>query len=133
MQRVKLSPNQVRQYQPSARRKHGRASEEKMRKGRAFIDVRRVMAGRKLRMAKAWDPSFKPITWNDDDVTFIFRKATTGVGVLTARWPGAAMPYHIVAPDLHTARSDAMNVIDSLRKGKTPSRGVYRREALASG
>jgi hypothetical protein len=119
-----------------ARRDHHREARlkgrRKMRKGRAVVDVRRFMEGKPRAMRKGWDPSSKPVEWVEDGVVFTFRKATTGVGVLTARWPGAAMPYHIVAPDLDTARRDALDVVNSLRKGATPSRGVFRREDAPS-
>lgn len=108
------------------RTKSGRV--KRMRKGRALIDVGRFMAGKPRVMRKAWDPKVKPVTWRDGDVLFTFRKATSGVGVLSCRWPESDVPYHIVAPDLETARADAVNVVDALRKGRTPERGVFRRE-----
>lgn len=137
MRRIILDPSQV---VPLEKAKKIRSPAEKIgsagagplqkgtRKIRLVADLNRLLAGKPRTMRKAWDQSVRPIEWKEGDVLFTFRKATTGVGVLTARWPGAAMPYHVITSDVTEARNDAQEIVSALRKGATPKRGVFRRE-----
>ena len=80
--------------------------------------------------AQAYDlpvvvPPYK--TWKVDGYTVMLRKSASGIESMTLEGPGLDLPLHeIVRSDAH-AQQIARQVIDRVRRGRAPNRGVFFR------
>ena len=70
-------------------------------------------------------PPYK--TWKVDGYTVMLRKSASGIESMTLEGPGLDLPLHeIVRGDAH-AQQIARQVIDRVRRGRAPNRGVFFR------
>lgn len=78
-------------------------------------------------MALPVAPPVPEAVWDLHGYRCTFHKGESGLGWITVEGPGMHLPLHEVVPTMRAGRSMAEALVEALRNGRTPPRGVYQR------